>query len=128
MMQSPRKYAGQALGQALAIGLLAIALLAGCVASSTADSLWARLTAANLLAGSLAEGLGQAIEAKWITPGSQRAQLIARTLDAAELSLDGAAAALRAGLPAMAERQIGAAETQLSGIEPMIATGQGETP
>ncbi|WP_374314575.1 hypothetical protein [Dongia sp.] len=123
MRQQHRKY------PALASGLvLVLALLAGCAANATADNLWARLTAANLLAGSLAEGLGQAIEAKWITPGSQRAQLIARTLDAAELSLDGAAAALRAGLPAMAERQIGAAETQLSGLEPLITTEQGETP
>jgi uncharacterized protein (DUF2336 family) len=123
MRQRHRKY------PALASGLmLVLALLAGCAANATADNLWARLTAANLLAGSLAEGLGQAIEAKWITPGSQRAQLIARTLDAAELSLDGAATALRAGLPAMAERQIGAAETQLSGLEPLITTEQGETP
>ena len=114
---------------ALALGLvLVLGLLAGCAANATADNLWARLTAANLLAGSLAEGLGQAIEANWITPGCQRAQLIAQSLDAVELSLDSAAAALRAGLPAMAERQIGAAETQLGGLEPLITTEQGETP
>lgn len=113
---------------ARAIGLaLAIALLAGCAAERADGGLWARLTAANLLAGSMAQGLNSATDAKVIAPGSQRAILIAQTLDAVELSLEGAGTALRAGLPSMAERQIGAAETQLGGLEPLLPSNTGET-
>lgn len=79
-----------------------------------------RLTAANLLAGSLAQGLDSAIRTHAVTPGSERAALIAATLGAVERSLDGAGAALRAGLPDLATRQVGAAELQLDGLQPLL--------
>lgn len=107
--------------------VLVVALLAGCAGEQADGGLWTRLTAANLLAGSMAQGLNSATEAKVIAPGSQRAILIAQTLDAVELSLEGAGTALRAGLPAMAERQIGAAEAQLGGLEPLLPSNAGES-
>ena len=105
---------------------LAIAVLASCDTpagqqqGAEGGDLRTRLVAANLLAGSLAEGFNSAVRAKAVEPGSDRALLIAVTLDAVERSLDGAGTALRAGLPEIAARQIGAAESQLDGLEPIL--------
>jgi hypothetical protein len=102
--------------------------LAACVAEGEAqNALWARLAAANLLAGSVAQGFASSMGTDGIEAGSgrdrldsSRAALIAKSLDAVELSLDAAGDALRGGLPAVAERQIGAAETQLDGLVPLM--------
>lgn len=105
---------------------LALALLASCTMPASQQEggedadLRTRLIAANLLAGSLAEGLNSAVRLHIVTPDSQRALLIKVTLDAVERSLDGAGTALRAGLPQMATRQISAAELQLDGLEPLL--------
>jgi hypothetical protein len=114
---------------------LLLALLASCAAPAGPQAatdgidLKARLVSANLLAGSLAEGLNSATRGQAIDPDSDQALLIVQTLDAVERSLDGAGTALRAGLPAMAERQIGAAESQLVGLQPLLPTDdRGETP
>ena len=110
---------------------LALALLASCAMPAGQQEggegvdLRTRLIAANLLAGSLAEGLNSAIRLNAVVPGSQRAQLIKETLDAVERSLDGAGMALRAGLPQMATRQISAAELQLDGLEPLLQSPAG---
>jgi hypothetical protein len=110
---------------------LALALLASCAmpagqqeGGENAD-LRTRLIAANLLAGSLAEGLNGAIRLHAVAPGGQRALLIRETLDAVERSLDGAGTALRVGLPQMATRQITAAELQLDGLEPLLQSPAG---
>ncbi|WP_374656100.1 hypothetical protein [Dongia sp.] len=115
-----RKWAG------IAGLILSMALAVGCGTQSSESNLWARLTAANLLAGSLAQGLGSVTEARAIVPGSPRAVLIAQGLDAVALSLDSAGDALRAGLPAVAESQIGAAETQLDGLKPLVVVTNGD--
>jgi hypothetical protein len=110
---------------AIAFSLL-LALLSSCATpvgrplGGENIDLRSRLVAANLMAGSLAEGLNSAIRTHALVPGSDRAVLIAATLDAVERSLDGAGTALRAGLPDMATRQIGAAETQLVGLQPLL--------
>jgi hypothetical protein len=116
-------------GVLLAAGLV-LGLAGACSSQGVNEGLWARLTAANLLAGSVAQGLASATEAGLIAPSSGHAQLIAQTLDAVALSLDGAGTALRAGLPAVAESQIGAAESQLSGLQPLIPPieAEGEAP
>lgn len=116
-------------GVLLGAGIV-LSLAWGCSSQGANDGLWARLTAANLLAGSVAQGLASATEAGLIAPGSGRARVIAQTLDAVALSLDGAGTALRAGLPAVAESQIGAAESQLGELQPIIPSIEsgGETP
>ncbi|MDY0872523.1 hypothetical protein [Dongia rigui] len=111
--------------------LVAVALLVSCAMPASRQQagehqsgvdvdLRSRLTAANLMAGSLAEGLSSAIRLHAVTPGSERALLIAATLDAVDRSLDGAGTALRAGLSDLATRQIGAAEMQLYGLQPLL--------
>ncbi|MBI2253007.1 MAG: hypothetical protein HYU58_00155 [Proteobacteria bacterium] len=113
---------------------LALALLTSCVApvgeqeSGLGIDLKMRLVAANLLAGSLAVGLNSAVRAQVIAPGSDRALLIKVTLDAVEQSLDGASVALRTGLPELAVRQIGAAESQLDGLQPLLPASTGTEP
>jgi hypothetical protein len=105
------------------LGLLtSCATPAGGLQGGESLDLRSRLIAANLMAGSLAEGLSSAIRTRKLVPGSDRAMLIGATLEAVERSLDGAATALRAGLPDMATRQIGAAETQLIGLQPLLPT------
>lgn len=119
------------------LAVIACLSLAACVAEGDAqNALWARLAAANLLAGSVAQGLANSMEPRGIEAGNgrggldaSRAALIAKSLDAVELSLDAAGDALRAGLPAVAEGQIGAAETQLDGLVPLMPaneTGEAE--
>ncbi|WP_374382919.1 hypothetical protein [Dongia sp.] len=86
------------------------------------NALWARLAAANLLAGSVAQGLASSIgtEDGQVALDPSRAALIAKSLDAVELSLDAAGDALRGGLPAVAAGQIGAAESQLDDLVPLL--------
>ena len=92
--------------------------LSGC--ASGGNDLAARLAAANLLAGSGAQALASTIESGLLDPGSETVAAIAVTLDAVEISLDGAGAALRAGLPDIAARNLGAAEAQLAGLQPLL--------
>lgn len=113
---------GRAIGLVLLV-VLPILLIAGC--STNADSLTARLTAANLVAASAAQGLAMATKSRVITPGSETATAIVQTLDAIELSLDGAGSALRAGMPEMAARNLDAAELQLGTLQPMLPTAAG---
>jgi len=107
---------------------LAVTLLTSCAAPAGTVSghdgvdLRTRLVAANLLAGTMAEGLITATRAHAIKPGSDQALLISVTLDAVDRSLDGAGTALRTGLPELAARQIGAAESQLDGLQPLLLT------
>lgn len=112
----------RAIGVCLIV-MLPILLLAGCSAGS--DGLAARLTAANLLAASAAQGLVTATQSGAIEPGSMTATTIGQTLDAVELSLDSAGSALRAGLPEMASRNLDAAEQQLGGLQPMLPAAIG---
>lgn len=106
---------------------LALSLIAGCAnpqASSSGNEvadLRIRLVAANLLAGGLADGFNTAIHSRIVTQGSNEARLIAMTLDAVDMSLDGASTALRTGFPDMAALQIGAAESQLNGLRPLLS-------
>lgn len=102
---------------------LSVLLVFGC--AGTGYSLTDRLTAANLLAATTAQGLAIATGAKAIASGSETAAAINRTLDAVELSLDSAGSALRAGLPDMATRNLDAAETQLTGLQPLLPPGPG---
>jgi hypothetical protein len=105
---------------------LAVTLLTSCVVPASTVSgddgvdLRTRLVAANLLAGTMAEGLIMATRVQAIKPGGDQALLIRVTLDAVDRSLDGAGTALRAGLPELAARQIGAAESQLDGLQPLL--------
>lgn len=110
------------IGVGLAV-MLPILLASGCAANN--DTLTARLTAANLLAASAAQGLVSATQAKAIEPGSETAAAIVQTLDAVEMSLDGAGSALRAGLPEMAARNLDAAETQLVALQPLLPSATG---
>lgn len=112
---------GRKIGLSLII-VLPILLIAGCSASPDGlkAGLTARLTAANLLAASAARGLVTATQSRAIEPGSETAAAIGQTIDAVELSLDGAGSALRAGLPEMASRNLDAAEQQLGGLQPML--------
>jgi hypothetical protein len=105
---------------------MCILLLIGCAGAPTGEALWARLTAANLLAGSVAQGLDSAVRAGAIAPGSARAELIVQILDATELSLNGAGMALRSRMPAIAERQLDAAEAQLEGLQPLVPIAKGD--
>jgi hypothetical protein len=102
---------------------LPLLLVAGC--STGNDDFTARLTAANLLAGTAAQGLISATEARAIEPGSDAAMAIIQTLDAVELSLNGAGAALRAGLPDIAGHNLDAAETQLGALQPLLQPAPG---
>lgn len=104
----------------LLLTLLAIGLLGACAGNAGRGDLGARLAAANLMAGSLASGLSQATEAGAIAPGSATAAALLATLDAIELALDGAGNAWRAGLPDLAERNLGAAEGQMAGLSPLL--------
>nr|WP_298688972.1 hypothetical protein [uncultured Dongia sp.] len=103
------------------IVVLPVLLVAGC--ASGGSDLTARLTAANLLAGSAAQSLAVAAEAGQIEPGSETAAAILLTLDAIEAGLDGAGAALRAGLPDMAGENLAAAESQLLALQPLLPGG-----
>jgi hypothetical protein len=103
------------------IVVLPVLFVAGCARGS--NELTARLTAANLLAGSAAQSLAVATEAGQIKPGSERAAAIVLTLDAVESGLDGAGAALRAGLPDMAGENLAAAESQLLALQPLLPGG-----
>lgn len=118
---------------------LVLALLASCASPAGREGggegvdLRTRLVAANLLAGTMAEGLISATHAHVIEPGSDQATLIKVTLDAVDRSLDGAATALHSGLPELAARQIGAAESQLDGLQPLLPAstptrGEGDNP
>ncbi|MBK8159431.1 MAG: hypothetical protein IPK59_11930 [Rhodospirillaceae bacterium] len=98
-------------------------LFTGC--AGDANDLATRLTVANLLAGSASQALTSAIDARTIDPTSQTAAAIMQTLDAAETALDGAGAALRAGLPDVAVRNLGAAEAQLAGLQPLLPGMEG---
>jgi len=101
---------------------LPVLFVTGC-ASGPGD-LTARLTAANLLAGSAAQSLAVATEAGQIEPGSETAAAILLTLEAIESGLDGAGAALRAGLPDMAGENLAAAESQLLALQPLLPGGE----
>ena len=103
--------------------MLPILLFTGCAAGINdpeSSGLTGRLTAANLLAGSVAEALARSIETGLFDPDGDTAAAIGVTLDAVEISLDGAGAALRAGLPDIAARNLGAAESQLAGLQPLL--------
>jgi hypothetical protein len=103
--------------------MLPFLLFTGCAAGANdpgGSGLTGRLTAANLLAGSAAEALARSIETGLFDPDGDTAAAIAVTLDAVEISLDAAGAALRAGLPDIAARNLGAAESQLAGLQPML--------
>jgi hypothetical protein len=107
----------------LVAGLLVIGLLAACTGSadvSASRDLGARLMAANLLAGSLAAGLAQASAAGVIAPESDSASALHATLAAVEMALDSAGDAWRAGLPTLAESNLGAAEQQMAGLRPFV--------
>ncbi len=109
---------------------LALSLIAGCANPQVSSSdnkvadLRIRLVAANLLAGGLADGFSTAIHSRTITPDSNEARLIVVTLDAVDMSLDGASRALRTGFPDMAVLQIGAAESQLNGLMPLLPASE----
>ncbi|WP_374374844.1 hypothetical protein [Dongia sp.] len=107
--------------------LLCIGLLVACAAPGGVPTrdLPARLAAANLLAGSLAAGLTQATAAGRVVPESGTAVAILVTLSAVELALDGAGDAWRAGLPALAESNLDAAERQMSGLQPLLPISAG---
>lgn len=79
-----------------------------------------RLAAANILSGSLAQGLVTATRSGAIRPGSSTAEAMLVTLGAVELALDGAGNAWRAGLPALAESNLTAAERQMAGLQPLL--------
>lgn len=99
-----------------------LGVLTACSASpgQPATDLPARLAAANLLAGSLATGLDQAIAAGALAPEGETMVAILATLSAVDLALDGAGDAWRAGLPNLAESNLGAAERQMSGLRPLL--------
>lgn len=104
----------------LLLTLLAIGLLGACAGNAGRGDLGARLAAANLMASSLAASLSQATEAGVIAPRSATAAAALATLDAIELALEGAGNAWRAGLPDLAERNLGAAENQMAGLGPLL--------
>lgn len=101
--------------------LLALPLLAclGCAigATSPGSDLAARLAAANLVAATAARAISIATAAPAMEPGNAVVRAILRTLDAAESGLDGAAIALRAGLPEVARSNLDAAGQQLSALQ-----------
>jgi hypothetical protein len=103
-------------------------LLAACAAPQPAD-LGARLAAANLLAGSLAAGLDQALARgdmrAGLAPGGDGAIALIVTLDAVERTLDGAGTAYRARLPQLAEANLAAAERQMAELRPLLAPVDG---
>lgn len=103
--------------------MLPILLTVGCSASP--DNLTARLTAANLLVATAAQGLATAVTHRAIEPGSETAAAIIKTLDAVELSLDSAGSALRAGWPEMASRNLDAAEQQIRALQPLLPVASG---
>lgn len=118
---------------------LVMVLLTSCAApignshDDEAASLRTRLAAANLVAGSLAEGFNRALHSKDSLPGNDQTQLIEQTLHAVEYALDGAAIALRSGLDDLASRQITAAESQIDNLQllvPIVQSGEviGEMP
>jgi hypothetical protein len=99
--------------------VLALGLSVACAAKPASD-LPARLAAANVLAGGLAESLVIATRAGAIRPGSETASAILVTLSAVDLSLDGAGNAWRAGLPNLADSNLAAAERQMAGLQPLL--------
>lgn len=107
---------------------LALGLLAACAGGAPSGGpgggpggdLGARLAAANLLAGSTAAGLREALAAGAVSPGSDRALALLATLAAVELALDGAGNAWRAGLPDLAAANLAAAERQMTGMQPLL--------
>lgn len=107
----------------LLLTLFAIGLLGACASAHDPKALPSRLAAANLLAGSLATGVTQAAASGAITPGGDTAAALLVTLDAVELALDGAGNAWRAGLTDLAESNLGAAERQMTALQPLLTAG-----
>lgn len=99
--------------------VLALGLGVACAAKPTSD-LPARLAAANVLAGGLAESLVIATRAGAIRPGGETAMAILVTLGAVDLALDGAGNAWRAGLLNLADSNLAAAERQMAGLQPLL--------
>ena len=115
-------------GRILLAMLFLILVTAGCSVQRPSAEIYSRLAAANLMAGTLAKGLAGAVEAGAIEPNSSRAIVAAKTLDAVEISLDAAGEALRGGLPQVADEQIGAAQSQLDTLVPLVEIGKGDAP
>lgn len=108
----------RALILALALGL--VVACAAKPAGPAAGDLPARLAAANVLAGSLAQGLAVATRAGTIRPGGETAAALLLTLAALELALDGAGDAWRAGLSGLAAGNLAAAERQMADLQPLL--------